>query len=161
LNGQIFDGTSKIGIFYICKCRFLTFRQISGHPVIIEGQNYHHSIRLCEMIRMSYRSFFCDHCMLRRIRRINPKSIRMELIRIDLRMIRIHGSRIASLSLRTSAWTLEFLFVGFVSTSKLDFPFLFVGSSSRPWTWIFFFFFFFIGLRLWLRTLALDICLFF
>ena len=82
-EGQIFDETSKIGIFYICKCRFLTFRQISGHPVIVKGQNYRHSIRLGETIRMSYRSFFCDHCMLRRIIRINPKSIRMELIRID------------------------------------------------------------------------------
>jgi len=65
LDGQIFDETSKIGIFYICKCRFLTFRQISGYPVIVEGQNYHHSIRLGETIRMSYRSFFCNHCMLR------------------------------------------------------------------------------------------------
>ena len=79
----------------------LTFRQISGHPVIVEGRIYHHSIRLGETIRMSYRSFLCDHCMLRRIIRINPKSIRMELIRIDWRMIRIHGSRIASLSIRT------------------------------------------------------------
>jgi hypothetical protein len=61
LDSQIFDETSKIGIFYICKCRFLTFRQISGYPVIVEGQIYRHSIRLGETIRMSYGTAFYYH----------------------------------------------------------------------------------------------------
>jgi hypothetical protein len=43
------------------KCQFLTFHQISGYPVIIERRIRHHSIRLGEMILMSYRSFSYDH----------------------------------------------------------------------------------------------------
>src|SRR5205823_1814189 len=45
------------------KCRFLTFHQISGHPVITEGRIYRHSIRLDETIRMSYSTAFYDHCI--------------------------------------------------------------------------------------------------
>ena len=45
------------------KMPILTFRQISDHPVIVEGQIYHHSIRLGETIRMSYRAFVYDHCI--------------------------------------------------------------------------------------------------
>src|SRR5438477_6518761 len=60
LDGKVFDETSKIGIYKYKKCRFFTFRQISGHPVIVEGQIYHHSIRLDEAIRMSYGTAFHD-----------------------------------------------------------------------------------------------------
>ena len=65
LDGEIFSKTSKIGIYKYKKCRFLTFRQISGHPVITEGWSYHHSIRLDETIRMSYGTAFCDHWTVR------------------------------------------------------------------------------------------------
>src|SRR5579862_9529094 len=43
------------------KCRFLTFRQISQHPMVKERQIRHHSIRLGETILMSHRSSLYDH----------------------------------------------------------------------------------------------------
>jgi len=36
LDGRIFDEASKIGIYRYKSCRFLTFRQISSHLVIVK-----------------------------------------------------------------------------------------------------------------------------
>src|SRR5207245_1613767 len=44
--------------------RHLTFRQISGLLVIVEGQIYRHSIRLDETIQMSYGTAVYDHWMV-------------------------------------------------------------------------------------------------
>src|SRR5205823_6508992 len=65
LDGQIFDETSKIGIFYIYDTAPLTFRQISHHPMIIEGCTIAHSNRLVKTNRMTVNLSFHDHWMAR------------------------------------------------------------------------------------------------
>jgi len=42
----------------------LTFCQISSHPVIVEGWNHYHSIRLDDTVRMIVDSSFYDRWML-------------------------------------------------------------------------------------------------
>src|SRR2546421_5559110 len=44
--------------------RYLTFRQISRRPVVVEGWKYHHSTHLDLPVRMVVFSFFYDHWML-------------------------------------------------------------------------------------------------
>src|SRR6266498_2368484 len=65
LDGQIFDETSKIGIFYIYDTAPLTFRQIYHHPMIVDGCTIAHSNRLIKANRMTVNSSFCNHWMAR------------------------------------------------------------------------------------------------
>src|SRR6266498_2252607 len=65
LDGQIFDETSKISIFYIYDTAPLTFCQISHHPMIVEGCTIAYSNHLIKTNRIVINSPFYDHWMAR------------------------------------------------------------------------------------------------
>src|SRR6266516_3264732 len=55
----------KSAFFTFTILRHLTFRQISRHPMVVEGCTIAHSNRLIKTNRMSYGTAFHDHWMAR------------------------------------------------------------------------------------------------
>src|SRR5580704_7699751 len=65
LDAEIFSKTSNSAVMQMQKCRFLTFCQISLHPMIVERCTIAHWNRLIKTNRMVAVSAFYDYWMPR------------------------------------------------------------------------------------------------
>jgi len=63
LDAEIFNETVNGAVTQMLNAELLTFRQLSRHPVIVEGWNYHHSTRLDDAVLTSRVPSFYDYWM--------------------------------------------------------------------------------------------------